>query len=171
MIDSEHTIYADASPLIALARIDRLDILHALSLPVYTTAAVWQEVVADPSRPGQSALDVARTTGLLTVVSEQNSSLWPPLGLGEATTLSAASKARAAVLLDDRQARRLLQRDPMLAATIPSMIGTVGAVVLAQQRGLIRQVSPILDALRQSGLRMSQRLYEDALRRAGEWPP
>lgn len=170
MTEAKIAVYADASPLIALARIDRLDILRGLPLPVRVTAAVWQEVAADPERPGAASLEHARVGGILAVVQEGDAALYAPLGRGESATLSAASRSRAAVLLDDLQARRLLQRDPALRSTIAGHVGTIGLVVLAKDIGLIDEVRPVLDALRGQRLRVSPRLYEDALRRAGEWP-
>ncbi len=167
---AEAAVYADASPLIALARIDRLDVLRGLPLPVRVTAAVWQEVAAHPDWPGAASLEDARAAGILAVVHEGDATLYSPLGRGESATLSAASRSRAAVLLDDLEARHLLQRDPTLRSTIVRYIGTVGLVVQAKDRGLIDEVRPILDALREQRLRMSPRLYEEALRRAREWP-
>ncbi len=46
--------------------------------------------------------------------------------------------------------------------------GESEAIVLAQETGLIPTVKPILDELRQTEFRMSDRLYQKVLARAGE---
>lgn len=61
-------VYADATALIRLARIDLLDLMP---LPVRVTGHVWQEVAGDSARPGATALYAARDRGLLLLADEQ----------------------------------------------------------------------------------------------------
>src|SRR5947209_7642221 len=105
-------IFVDASPLIGLARIDRLDLLAVLPSPVYVTTGVWDEVTHDATKPGVAALQQARNAGAFEVVVQGSASDYPWLGRGEAQTLSAARAAGAVVILDDAEARRFLQADP-----------------------------------------------------------
>lgn len=84
--------------------------------------------------------------------------------------LSAARAAGGAVIVDERTARSLLENDPQLKGSVPYLM-TVALVVLAKKRGAIAHVRPILDQLRREAFRISQNVYEDALRAAGEWPP
>lgn len=164
----DRPVFGDASPLIGLARIGRLDLLRLLPIPVRVTTEVWREVTGDSSQPGVQAVLGAEQTGLLTVVEEGDPSEFPFLGAGEASTLSAALSAGGAVLIDETKARRLLEHDPRLAP-VPYLT-TVALVVLAKRRGHLDRVRPILDALRSETFRISEGLYEDALRTAGEWP-
>ncbi len=156
-------VYADASPLIGLARIRRLDLLQVLPTPVYVTETVWQEVSGRPEKPGVAELNPARHAGLLRVVPEGDPGAYSPLGPGEAATLSAASAHGAAVLIDDREAVRFMRRDPRLAETISAHIDTVGLVVLAKQQGVISAGKPILLALIHERLHIGRELYERAL--------
>ena len=48
---------------------------------------------------------------------------------------------------------------------------TAAVVALAKRTGVIDQVRPVIDQLRQQGFRLSEKLYEEVLRAAGEWPP
>ena len=84
-------------------------------------------------------------------------------GAGESEALAVAlGRPGTAVLLDEKRARRFAaSRD------IP-VVGTVGVVLRAKQRSLISAVRPVLDALAQSGFRISEALYDGALERAGE---
>lgn len=82
---------------------------------------------------------------------------------GESAAISLALELDAArILLDDLPARLLAER---LGLTV---MGTLGALVLAKQRGLIPAVRPLLDALRSTNFYMSDRLYWRLLRAADE---
>ena len=109
--------------------------------------------------------------GLLHIVPGSDPTSYLQLDAGEASTLSAAARERAAVIMDEQKARAIVRRDPVLSAAIPALIGTVGLILVARNRGYIPLVRPILDALRQETFRMSRELYEEALRAADEWPP
>lgn len=161
-------VYADATALIGLARIDRLDLLSLLRTPIHVTAVVWQEAAGDPTRRGVPALQQARHAGLLTVVEEGDPHAFPQLDPGESTVLSAAGTARAAVLIDERRARALINGSPLLHGVIVQVTGIVGLILLAKDRGYVRAVRPLLDELIGQGFRISPTLYREALRRAGE---
>lgn len=166
----EHTaaVYADSSPLIGLARIGRLDLLALLPRPVRVTATVWEEVTGTGEQPGIDVMIEAEQAGLLTVVEEGDPGDYPTLDTGEASVLSAARAAGAAVLVDDRKARRVLETASELRSTVP-YITTVAVLLLAKRRGMIEQVRPLLDALRRESFRMSPKVYEGVLRAASEW--
>jgi hypothetical protein len=55
VIDRQTNVYVDASVLIGLTRINRLDLLTLLPLPILVTQRVWDEVVDVPTRVGASA--------------------------------------------------------------------------------------------------------------------
>lgn len=164
-------IFVDASSLIGLARIGRLDLLGVLPLPIYVTSSVWAEVTGNPDKPGVEALRQAKADGALNVVSLGSSADYPFLGKGEAQTLSAARGMRAAIIVDDAEARRLLRSDPTLATAVPSAITIVELVVLAKRHGHLAQIQTVLDALIAERLYIHPSVYESALRAAGEWPP
>ena len=86
--------YADATALIGLARIDRLDLLNLLPVPVRVTRMVWVEVTADVEKPGAQQLLAARHAGLLTVVEEGEAADFPFLDSGEGAGLLAAAGAQ-----------------------------------------------------------------------------
>jgi len=123
--------YPDATSLIGLARIDRLDLLAILPQPVCVTAHVWDEVTGDPSKSGVAALLRARDQALVVVVEEGDASAYPQLDAGESTVLSAAATAGAVVLVDERKARALIDADPRLRAAIPHATGLIGLLLLA----------------------------------------
>jgi predicted nucleic acid-binding protein len=164
-------VYADATALIGLARIDRLDLLDLLSVlatPIHVTAVVWDEAVGDIAKPGVPALERARLARLLVVLDEGEPEAFPQLDPGESTVLTAAAAAGAVVLLDERKARALITADPGLRGRIPLTIGCVGLLLLAKRRRRIPAVRPLLDVLRQQGFWIGAEVYADAVRQARE---
>lgn len=165
----EHTsVYADATALIGLARINRLDLLSLFPIPIVVTARVWDEVAEDPEKPGVRALHEARAAGLLTVVAAGDPGAFPQLDPGESTVLSAAAAARASVLLDERRARAVVRRDPELRRAITHVTGIIGLILLAKDRGRIAVVRPLLDELLRQGFHLSPALVREVVERAGE---
>lgn len=100
-VSGPQAFYADATALIGLARIDRLDLLMLFPLPIRVTRYVWEEAAGDPVRPGTSALRQARSDGILTVVDEGDPAAFSRLDAGESSVLSAAAKAAAGVIIDE----------------------------------------------------------------------
>ena len=47
---------------------------------------------------------------------------------------------------------------------------TTDVVVLLKREGLVAEVKPVLDGMRQQGFGIDDATYERALRAAGEWP-
>ncbi|MGD9889792.1 MAG: DUF3368 domain-containing protein [Dehalococcoidia bacterium] len=165
---SASKVYADATALIGLSRIDRLDLLRLLPAPIGVTSRVWEEVTANPAKPGVPELMKAREEGLLAVVEEGDADAYPQLDAGESTVLTAAAAARAAVLVDERKARALIEQDAVLRRAITHAGGIVGLILLAKRTGLIPAVRPLLDDLTRQSFRISPALYERVLREAGE---
>ncbi len=81
---------------------------------------------------------------------------------GEAEAIALARTADSLLVIDDDRGRRLALR---LGLRIK---GTLGLLVLAKNRGLLDPIRPLLEALPQRGVHVSQRLIEIALREAGE---
>ncbi|HET7038165.1 MAG TPA: DUF3368 domain-containing protein [Thermomicrobiaceae bacterium] len=161
-------VYADATTLIGLARLDRLDLLTLFPTPILVTTVVWREVAYDQSKPGVAALYRARAEQLLEVVAEGDPEAFPDLDRGESTVLSAAAVARAAVLIDERKARILIQTDDRLKSSIPQFTGIIGLLLLAKRRGRIATVRPDLDQLIQQNFWISPSFYQQILQHAGE---
>src|SRR5947207_2047660 len=88
------------------------------------------------------------------------------LDLGEQSVLTLALKRPGSrVVLDDGQARKAAQR-----LGLP-MVGTVGVIVVAKQRGLIAAVAPLFNALRAAGIYAGDDLLRQVAASAGEvWP-
>lgn len=106
-------------------------------------AASWIQVVPAPAIPGE--------------VSD-----WG-LDPGESAVLALAlEQPGPQAILDDLDARRCAA-----SPKIPTQ-GTLGLMVVAKPIGLIPEVRPLIDRLRQAGFYVSRKLAERVLRAAGE---
>jgi predicted nucleic acid-binding protein len=159
-------VVSDASPLIALSAVARLDLLRELFGTVLIPEAVYVEIVqSGAGLPGAKEVDEAEWITPRTV---GNTGLVKVLGLdldpGESEAIVLALETGADLLLmDERKARRTATRLGLKVA------GTLGLLVLAKQEGLLQEIRPVLDALvKQAGLRIGTGVYQQTLRLAGE---
>jgi uncharacterized protein len=150
-------VVSNSSPLIALAGIQRLDLLPAIFESVLIPPAVAREIA--PSIPI-----------LPTWLRMQAPNALPPaslphrrLGDGEWEAMALAIELKAAsIILDDLPARRSAE------ATGLNVIGTLGTLLTAKRTGLLKSIRPELDALLRTSFFLSPRLYDEVLQAAGE---
>lgn len=161
----ERLVLGDASPLIGLAAAGGFDLLRRLFGALCVTAAVRDEVLAGGGRPGAGELQAGLDAGWIRVIeSVPDDPLFADLGEGEASTLRAALSAGAGtlVILDDRKGRE--------AATACGIehVGTLGVIVAAKQRGLIKATRPYFARLVEHGFHLPEALMKVLLRDLGE---
>lgn len=149
-------VVCNASPLIALEQIRRLDLLEHL----FTRVCVPPAVVAEISRAVHmpSWLSVMPLAG-----SVPAPMLAFRLGAGEIETIALAVERQARrVILDDLPARKAARR-----LGLP-VVGTLGILLAAKRYRFIPAVGPSLEALVKVGFRVGPDLYHWVMRRAGE---
>ena len=154
----------NASPLILLGKIGRLDLLFRLSPQVMIPEGVAAELRAGPVTDTARAWIEGAGAKAVTPVGQVDSlvAAWD-LGLGESHVLTLCRRLRdATAILDDRAARTCA------AALGVRVAGTVALVVLAKRKGLITQVKPLLEGLLHQGIRLDAAVIETALRVAEE---
>jgi predicted nucleic acid-binding protein len=156
-------IVVNSGPLISLARIGLLDLLPGLFGEILVPAAVYREVTQDPGLPGAREIQEAEWLKVSEVTDRSavdRLSFW--LDAGESEVLVLAQELDATAAIDERRGRSLA------AALGVSQTGTVGILLTAKRAGLISALTPLLDQLSASGVRLSSRLYDEARRLAGE---
>ena len=159
-------VVSDSSPLIALARIGRLNLLASLYERIVIPAEVHQEVtVAGRGLPGSEQVRNAVWIEVGTRKSPADPSLEQAcqgLGAGERGAILLAKDLRADVtLLDEWKARRVA-----LEAGI-SVVGCLGVLEVSARKGLVSDLrQAYIDLLRQ-GIRFDLRLLQDSLARLG----
>lgn len=158
-------VVANAGPLIALATIGKLDLLKDLFEQVLIPQAVYDEVVVHgEGEPGSGEVDKA--VWIKTHQAQDRLAvhlLHETLDAGESEAIVLAQELNARyVLLDDGLARRKARLIRL------RMTGTLGILLMAKETGLIPAVRPVLDELGQTDFRMSDRVYQEVLLKAGE---
>ena len=161
-------LIADAGPLIALARIERLELLKEMYGSVIMPPKVYAEFEIGSDRPGAQRLNSAILEGWLQVV-QIDQTLLPVIsasvdeGEAEAITLAIArNPEHPQLLIDDRRGRLVAKHHNL------RVIGTAGIILAARKCGLLQQVKPILGQLRDAGYRISVPLCNKILELAGE---
>ena len=156
-------VVSNAGPLIALARIERLDVLPALYQEIAIPPAVREEVLG-ADRKGFSVLKNANWLRVK-AVSDQTAVtlLRERLDAGESETIVLALELETDLLLmDEARGRRIA------AARGMPLTGTLGTLLLAKRKRLLERVEPLLADLAAQGFRMSDALYRHILQEAGE---
>ena len=150
-------VVSNSSPLIALARIQRLELLPALFESILIPPAVSREI--EPSIPVLPGWLSVRAPSALPA-----SPLWRTrLGAGEREALALAVELEADwIILDDLPARRSAEASRL------NVIGTLGALLTAKRTGLLGAIRPELDALVRTAFFLSPQLYDNLLRDTGE---
>ena len=159
-------VVSNTTPLIGLATIGRFDLLRHVFAEVYIPQAVYDEAVIAGREEGGARREVSSAEWITMVPVKDRSAvdlLLDELDLGEAETIILAQELRADwVLMDERKGRR------KLAQLGINKIGTLGILLKAKQMGLLAEVRPELESLRQQGFSISQAVIEAILNSARE---
>jgi predicted nucleic acid-binding protein len=158
-------VLSDASPLIALALIDRLNLLHSLFGEVLITEVVKGEVLVGGDKPGETAIAAAIEASWIRVIADQwLEPQFPDLDEGEASTLRAAMQigVPCLVLIDERVGRATARE-----LGIP-LSGTLGLIVQARKRGLIPSARAAFEQLLERDFRVATEMIREALAQVGE---
>jgi len=156
-------VICDSSPLIALSMLDSLHLLDSLFNEVVVPAAVFNELTTIPKPESQSI--AAWVQGKVAAATDrrlmQSFSLLLDVGESEALALYFEKNADF-LLIDEKKGRRVAVYNKI------NVVGTLGILLLAKQKGLIKAVKPLLKQLQQSYIRISEELYLKALAVAKE---
>jgi predicted nucleic acid-binding protein len=155
------TVVVNATPLIALARVEKLTLLRDLFGQVITTPEVFREVaIAD--RTGATEVRAARWIRQRRV-TELDRYRRGGLSAADASLIALAKTEVSGVLITDD--RRLIER----ARKEGLAIARTGAVLIqAKEAGLITSVKEILDGMIAAGFRVTRPAYRSVLRTAKE---
>ncbi|MCB0635192.1 MAG: DUF3368 domain-containing protein [Lewinella sp.] len=150
----ERIVIADASCLIALLRIDQLEVLHSLYQEILITSIIWDEVgEVLPDWIAVEAVEDQQKVKLLELELDQ----------GEASAIALALQMEDPLLIIDEKKGRAVAKRLGLRVT-----GTLGIIVKAKERGYLSAAKPVLDRLMDEGFRMSDLLFKQILHHLGE---
>jgi predicted nucleic acid-binding protein len=159
-------VIADTGPLIALSRIDSLDLLRGLFGQVLVTEEVRDEALPAADYPGKTIIAHAFDAGWLVCPGPFETS-WQPtnpgIDPGERSTIAAAVQIPGCLLIIDDRAGRAEAKSHHVA-----IIGTAAVIGLAKLQGLIPAARPVLERLRPVGYFIHPQIIEAVLKDIGE---
>jgi len=158
-------IIADASPLIAFGSIGKLSVLSDLFGKVVIPEIVATECLIDRTRPGAIAIAKAIDDKLIQVHSAAIAHVDNALEIldqGEAAAIALAHSLNLPLIIDEKLGRGVAKK---LGVKI---IGTIGVLLLAKQKKMVKAIKPILLLLKNGRYFLSDALIKEALKRAKE---
>lgn len=159
-------VVSHTSPIINLAAVNRLNILHELYDRIIIPEAVFHEIsVIATGQPGSE--EVKEFDWIITQkVTNQTlvKALRIELDRGEAEAIALAIELNADLLLiDEKIGRAVATRFDL------KFIGLLGTIIEAKSKGLVESVKPILNDLQtKAGFWISRKLYNYVLKYARE---
>ena len=152
---SETVVVSDASCLVCWSELGKLPILEKL----FGEIEITEEVAAEF---GETLPDWIK----IVAVKDKEKTKFLELNLdkGEASSIAYCLEQTRAVLLviDERKGRRIARELKL------NIIGTLGLIIKAREKGIITSVAAILDGLEKADFRISQNLKNDILEIFGE---
>lgn len=159
-------IVSNTSPIINLAAIGQIELLHRLYGTITIPQAVYHEIaVIGYKQAGASEVETwhwferhqVQDMALVRHLEQQ-------LDAGEAEAITLAIEMQADLLLLDERRGRVVAKRLGLAVT-----GLLGMLLVAKRQGHLVAVKPVLRALiTVAGFRISERLYTQVLEAAEE---
>jgi predicted nucleic acid-binding protein len=154
-------IVSNAGPLIVLLKTGKISILKGLFQKVLVPMTVWEEITAkDYEKSIFVKMEWIETKKIRN--TELAILLEKLIGKGEAEAIVLAKELRAVLLMDDAKARKHAK---LLNIEV---IGTLGLLKLAKNRGLISSVKEVIDKMLAKGYYIEDSLIKKILKEANE---
>ncbi|MDR0873896.1 MAG: DUF3368 domain-containing protein [Prevotellaceae bacterium] len=151
-------IVCDTSPIVALAIINELPLLDKIFDNVLIPQTVFNELTVG-DKPQAEKLYVWAKDKICAATDKhlfQTYNMILDAGESEAMTLY-WEKNSDFLLIDERKGRKIAKYNNI------KIIGTLGILLLAKQKGYINEIKPMLDILQTSSIRIAENLYQKAL--------
>jgi predicted nucleic acid-binding protein len=160
-------VIADAGPLIALSRIDQLQLLQQLFQEVVITENIRDEILVNDHSLGKETIEKAINSKWINV-KKVKLKTWQPLNpgvdAGESSAIFLATQApESTLLIMDDQAGRAEARYQKLA-----VIGTAAVIGMAKEQKYIDSAKSVLHQLRDAGYYIGDAIIETVLKDIGE---
>lgn len=156
-------IIADSSALVALSICRMLPLLETIFDKVYVPTAVYKEVCVSGKPEAKFLCEYLKNR--VESVSLKNFSLTNDtrLGSGELEAIALYLKTSADLLLiDDAYAKKVAIKNGL------EVMGSIGVLLLAKQKGLISTIKPLITMLVNSEIHLGNNVIQKALYLAKE---
>lgn len=156
-------VVSNTSPILNLAIVNQLELLHRQFGKVLIPIAVLDELKVDEERPGFQAIREAISSGRIQVQETSNEPLSQllkqTLDRGEAEAIALAIDLNADwILLDEREGRKVAKSLGL------KVTGVLGILLRAKQLGEIESLQPVIDELiNKAGFRVAPELLTQIL--------
>lgn len=158
-------IVADAGPIIAFARIRRLDLLRSVVGELVIPDAVYEELVQKgPSRrPGATEVEQSSWIQKMAVMDRTALIQLPfHLHLGEREAIILAQEIDTQLLIDESRGRRVAREKGL------EVYGSLRILIEAKPQGLIAKVRPVIQNMLDAGYWIDEALIRSLLQETGE---
>ena len=153
-------IIADSSALIALASCNSLSLLDKLFCEIKVPQAVFNEVVNQDKPQAQTLKNYLADK--ITPINP-NQLMQQNLGIGEREAMTLYIQLHADLLLiDDAKAKRIAIANDI------KVIGSLGILLLAKQKGLILKIKPHLELILENKIYLNAAIINQILTLSGE---
>ncbi len=154
-------VVVNTTPLIALADVGQLDLLHQLYGEIMIPDAVLEEAKSEPAK---SMIKNADWIKKVSITHPERKSLFSArLHSGEVEVMILADERKAdLMIMDDNTAKKTAK---FLGFNVT---GTLGILVKAKQTGLIEKITPVLNQLTEAGFFIDRRTKDLVLQKANE---
>lgn len=152
---------ANTTPLIALANIDRLELLHKLYGTIIVPQTVMDEIIREPARQRVQNSSWIRVEAIQDI--SQRDYYRARLHAGEVDVMILAREQKADLVIMDDDAAKKTAKFLGLKVT-----GTLGVLLKAKREGYLEKVEPVINELIRDGLFISDTVKEYVMTEAGE---
>ena len=152
-------IICNSSPIIGLAKVDRLDIIEKLYREIIVPEAVFDELITKGMGKAKTAeINELLDQNIVKVQKVKNRelirALRKDLDYGESEAIALALELQAdLVILDEKDARDIAEFYNLKKTGLP------GILIRAKERGIISSVKGYMDRLIKAGFRIDDNLY------------
>lgn len=141
-------VIVNSTPLIALSKINRLELLKELYGEITIPEAVFHEVTAKNDGVRRKLLESGAWVHVQQISDNRDKRMYKAkLHDGEVEVMILAQEAKAdLVIIDDNAARKTA-----IYLGLP-LTGTIGVLLRAKEKGLVHKIMPLIESMEQNGL-------------------
>lgn len=148
------TIISDTTCFIILTKIGELNLLEKIYGKVITT----KEVAKEFGKKLPSWIEIKNPSD-----KYRQLILEMQIDKGEASAIALALETpNSTIILDDYKARKVAEKLGL------EITGTIGIIIKAKKKGIIKSIKPILEKIKNTDFRLSEELEKQALKEARE---
>ncbi|NEP09075.1 MAG: DUF3368 domain-containing protein [Symploca sp. SIO2C1] len=157
-------VVSNTSPILNLAIVDRLTLLHLQIGKILIPSGVLEELKITEDRPGSQAISLAISAGWIQIREVSNQPLTQllkqTLDKAESEAIALAVELKADwTLIDERDARKVAKSLGL------KVTGILGILLRAKQTGELESLQPVIDNLiKKAGFRIAPELLAQILK-------